>query len=54
MRTKTCLTQDVTVEVLATPTGGGVEGVADHAGADGQVLDHVCLCPVQGGVIQGV
>ena len=54
MSSKTCLTQDVTVEVLATAAGGGVEGVADMAGADGHVLGHVCLCPVQGGVIQGL
>ena len=33
------LTEDVTVEVLLTLAGGGVEGVADLAGRDHPVHD---------------
>ena len=43
---KADLTEDVAVEVLGAVAGGGVEGVAGLAGADGQVLGIVCLSGV--------
>ena len=48
------LAENITVEILAAPAGGGVEWVAGLAGADSQVHGIVWLCHVHSEVIKGV